>query len=115
MGNQELSDYLEYGAEHSSSVPLGQESSARSMCLRATIRRRRRRCACPWCRLRRLAGPGCGTSACASLATDWPDPAGNGWRFWCKRGDSVTNQSLRQVSKRFGHVEVIRDLSLEIP
>jgi multiple sugar transport system ATP-binding protein len=27
----------------------------------------------------------------------------------------VTNLSLRQVSKRFGHVEVIRDLSLEIP
>ena len=27
----------------------------------------------------------------------------------------MTNLSLRQVSKRFGHVEVIRDLSLEIP
>ncbi len=27
----------------------------------------------------------------------------------------MTNLSLRQVSKRFGHVEVIRDLSLDIP
>ena len=32
-----------------------------------------------------------------------------------RRGESVANLSLRQVSKRFGHVEVIRDLSLEIP
>src|SRR6201994_2384329 len=31
------------------------------------------------------------------------------------RRESVANLSLRQVSKRFGHVEVIRDLSLEIP
>ena len=31
------------------------------------------------------------------------------------RGESVAKLSLRGVSKRFGHVEVIRDLSLEIP